>query len=121
MRRAGRPLPSYFPRPRRFDGLMTSPCTVFVVDDEEPIRKAFEFLLSGQGIAIRTFPTAEAFLESYRDDWTGCLFVDLRMPNMNGSELYEELRQRKTSLFVVLMTGHGNSDSLRQLLGPKTF
>jgi len=90
---------------------------ILVVDDEEPIRRAFEVLLGAQGIAVRTFSSAEAFLQSYSDDWVGCLFVDVRMPNMSGAALHGELCKRKTSLSVVLMTGHESSDSLQDLLG----
>lgn len=90
---------------------------VFVVDDEEPIRHAFHVLLAGRGIGVQTFPSAEAFLQAYRDDWTGCLFVDVRMPPMSGSELYAELSKRNTTLSIVLMTGHGNKVSLQEMLG----
>jgi FixJ family two-component response regulator len=91
--------------------------TVFVVDDEEPLRHAFEILLSTQGIAVRTFSSAEAFLQVYRDDWVGCLFTDARMPNMSGLELCRELHNRKTSLTIVLMTGHESRDSVQELIG----
>ena len=100
---------------------MKSLPAVFVVDDEEPIRRAFEILLRRQSIAVRTFASAEAFLELYSVDWAGCLFADVRMPNMSGSELYEELRRRNTSLSIILMTGHGSTDSLRDLLGSETI
>jgi two-component system C4-dicarboxylate transport response regulator DctD len=99
---------------------MTSVAGVFVVDDEEPIRRAFEVLLEAWGLPVRTFSSAEDFLRSYRDHWTGDLFIDLRMPSMSGWELYGELRQRKTALSVVLMTGHGSRDFSRELLDGET-
>lgn len=101
----------------RFICVMRSNLTVFVVDDEEPIRYAFEILLSDQGIAVRTFSSVEAFLQSYHDGWAGCLFVDVRMPNMSGVELYRELRRRNTALAIVLMTGHASTASLQEPLG----
>ena len=84
--------------------------TVYIVDDEEPIRKAFEVLLRGRRIEVRTFSSAEAFLQSYADDWSGLLLVDARMPNMDGSEVCVELKRRNCSLRIILMTGIGEGD-----------
>lgn len=96
---------------------MNQAASVYVVDDEEPIRNAFEVLLRGRGIEVRTFSSAEAFLQSYADDWSGLLLVDARMPNMDGSELCLELKRRNCSLRIILMTGLGDGDSLKEALG----
>ena len=96
---------------------MTQVATVYIVDDEEPIRNAFEVLLRGRRIEVRTFSSAEAFLQSYADDWSGLLLVDARMPNMDGSELCLELKRRNCSLRIILMTGLGDGDSLKDALG----
>ena len=96
---------------------MTQVATVYIVDDEEPIRNAFEVLLRGRRIEVRTFSSAEAFLQSYADDWSGLLLVDARMPNMDGSELCLELKRRNCSLRIILMTGLGDGDSLKEALG----
>ena len=96
---------------------MNQAASVYVVDDEEPIRNAFEVLLRGRGIEVRTFSSAEAFLQSYADDWVGLLLVDVRMPNMDGSELCLELERRNSALRIILMTGHGNADSLKEAFG----
>jgi FixJ family two-component response regulator len=91
---------------------MNRPFTVFIIDDDEPVRSALEGLLDVLGVRVRTFCSAKAFLESYADDWTGCVFADLRMPGMGGLELLEELRRRKIPLPAVLMTGQGDEDFL---------
>ncbi len=96
---------------------MTQVATVCIVDDEEPIRKAFEVLLRGRGIEVRTFSSAEEFLQAYADDWSGLLLVDERMPNMDGLELCLELKRRNCSLRIILMTGLGDGDSLKDALG----
>lgn len=91
--------------------------TVYVVDDEEPIRSAFEVLLRGRGIEVQTFSSAERFLQSYADDWSGLLLVDSQMPDMDGTQLCLELKKRNCSLRIVLMTGHEGCDSLKEALG----
>lgn len=96
---------------------MTSPATVFVVDDEEPVRHAFEVLLDAWGIPVQTFSSAEAFLQAFSGDSSERLFLDMRMPGMNGAELYKELRRRNAAFSLVLMTGHGSVESVQELLG----
>lgn len=91
---------------------MVSTPTVYVVDDEEPIRHAFRALLTTRRVPVEIFSSATEFLSSYRDDWRGCVFADLRMPEQGGAELYRILRKRKSQLYVVLMTG---SESFRSL------
>jgi FixJ family two-component response regulator len=95
---------------------MKPKASVFVVDDEEPIRHAFEILLQTQGVAAKPFASAEEFLEAYSDDWSGCAFFDVRLPNMSGIELYRLLRARNTSLTMVLMTGHESVQSVHGLV-----
>lgn len=87
--------------------------TVFVVDDEETVRHSMEVLLRVLGFPVRTFPSAELFLESYQESWTGCLFVDLQMPGMGGRELLAELDRRQQLLPAILMTGHADEESLQ--------
>jgi FixJ family two-component response regulator len=82
---------------------------VFVIDDEAPIQDALRDLLATWGIRAQAYLSAEAFLEQYSDDWTGCLLVDVRMPGMSGFDLLKQLRCRGCSLPAILMTGHGTA------------
>ena len=89
--------------------------TVFVIDDEEPIRTSFAALLEVLSINVQTFASAQMFLDSYAADWTGCVFVDLRMPSMSGLDLVNELRRRGSRLLAVAMTGHGDEELIQKL------
>jgi len=91
--------------------------TVFVVDDEEPIRRAFDMFFSARGILVRSFPDGSDFLHAYDPDWTGCLFIDIRTPYMSGPELYRRLRRQQITLPVVFMTGHEDVESLQSEFG----
>ncbi len=53
--------------------------TVYIVDDDNAVRHSLEWLLAGDDFAIRTFASAQEFLEAF-DPATGCLVVDVRMP-----------------------------------------
>jgi len=88
---------------------VNSPPAVFLIDDDAAIQQTFEDLLGAWGIHVRSYYSAEAFLEGYRDDWTGCLIVDVRMPGISGFDLLKELRSRGIALPAILMSGHGDA------------
>jgi len=81
---------------------------VFVVDDDEGVRKALSLLIRSAGFEVRTFDSSEAFLEDYSPDAAGCLVLDVRMTGMDGMSLQEELWNRGLDIPVIMMTGHGD-------------
>ena len=85
-----------------------SPPTVFLVDDEPGMRKALSRLLGAEGFKVRAFPSAKAFLDSYREDESGCLVLDIAMPDLGGLELQERLSHSGILLPVVFLTGRGD-------------
>lgn len=82
--------------------------TVYVVDDEEPIRGALRMMLRVQGYSVTLFSSGPAFLETVESLVPGCLLLDVRMPDMDGIEVQRHLIARQASLPVVVMTGHGD-------------
>lgn len=90
---------------------MSSVCpapTVFIVDDEEPICDAVGLLLRSVGIQTLAFTDPQRFLSEYTPDLPGCLIVDVRMPGMSGLEVQRVLSERRCSLPVIFITGHGD-------------
>ena len=81
---------------------------VNVVDDDESVRRSLQTLLEEVGIAVATFPSAEAFLQELREDSRGCILLDVRMPGMSGLDLQEYLANRHIQLPVIIITGHGD-------------
>ena len=80
---------------------------VHVVDDEPAVRDALRWLLEGEGLEVRTYASAEEFLDRFSNERAGCGVVDLRMPGMSGLELQEELARRHLRLPLVFVTAHG--------------
>jgi len=80
---------------------------IFVVDDDADVRDSMRVLLEATGFEVRTFTSAKEFLA---DDHPkqGCLIADIRMPDMSGLELQQEVIRRHMELPVVIMTGHGD-------------
>jgi two-component system response regulator FixJ len=83
-------------------------CKVYVIDDAEEVRSAITLLMESVGLEVVTFHSADNFLENYRDDFEGCILLDVRMPGMSGLELQEKLNKLKTAPPVIIITGHGD-------------
>ncbi len=81
--------------------------TVFIVDDEEPMRNALQRLFRGAGLNVKAHASARDFLDAYRPDDAGCLLLDLMMPGMTGLELQAALAQRGFRLPIIFLTGAG--------------
>jgi two-component system response regulator FixJ len=82
--------------------------TVFVVDDDEAIRKALRLLMKSAGLAVETFASAAEFLQAYDEDRSGCLVLDIRMSGMSGIELQKKLASMNSLLPIIFVTGHGD-------------
>jgi len=82
--------------------------TVFIVDDDEDVREALSELVESVGLKAEVFVSAQAFLDSYDPDRSGCLVLDIRMPGMSGLALQQELKQRKATLPIVMITAYGD-------------
>jgi FixJ family two-component response regulator len=80
---------------------------VFVVDDDAAVRKGLRFSLHAAGYTVEAFPSAFSFLENYDPRRSGCLLLDVRMPQMTGLELQQQLNVRGWLIPVIFITGHG--------------
>ena len=82
--------------------------TAYIVDDDESTRELWRWLLESQGVAVRLFPSAKAFIDSYRRGDPGCLVLDVRMPRMSGPELQDYLRRETINLPIVFVSAYGD-------------
>ncbi|MFP5517356.1 MAG: response regulator transcription factor [Alphaproteobacteria bacterium] len=85
-----------------------SDLTVFILDDDDAIRDSLEVLLDCAGFRVESFSTPLGFLESGAPSRSGCLLVDVRMPQMSGLDVQERLIRGGHAMPVVVMTGHGD-------------
>lgn len=84
---------------------------VHIVDDDETIRITLSELMQLEGIESEVYSCAEDFLDVINIQDKGCVLVDMRMPGMNGLQLYEEMERRSLFLPVVMITGHADVDT----------
>jgi two-component system, LuxR family, response regulator FixJ len=84
------------------------PPIVYVVDDNEGMRRALDALLGTVGYKTALFGRAKDFLASIKGDSPGCLLLDIRMPEMSGLEVQQHLNRMGATLPVIFITGHGD-------------
>jgi FixJ family two-component response regulator len=84
------------------------PVTVYVIDDDESIRRALKRLLRSMGYHAVTFDSAEEFMEATSCRGEGCLVLDIRLPGMTGLDLQEKLAASGAKYPVIFMTAHDN-------------
>ncbi|BBD02756.1 MULTISPECIES: response regulator FixJ [Sphingobium] len=89
---------------------MSEPYPIYVVDDDDAIRRSLSFMLKTSGYAVRLFDGGHEFLKEAAALPAGCVLLDVRMPDIDGMAVQSELRTHGVMLPVVIMTGHGDID-----------
>ena len=88
--------------------------SVYIVDDDPSVRDSLALMLGLDGYRVALYANAEAFLAALREEWTGCVLADLRLPGASGVELQAALRARGSGLPVIIITGHGDVPTARK-------
>lgn len=87
----------------------TKPKTlVYLVDDDFSVRDSLGMLIESTGQAVRCFESADDFLNNFDQDQAGCLILDVRMPNMTGLELQQEMARRDFAIPIIFISGHAD-------------
>lgn len=95
--------------------------TVYIVDDDAGLRDATMLFLRVHGLQGRAFPSAQDFLDAYREDWLGCLLLDVKMDGMTGLALQQALIERGATIPVVIVTAFGDVPTARTALKAGAF
>jgi two-component system response regulator FixJ len=82
--------------------------TVYIVDDDDGMRRALDTLLTTVGFETASFARPGEFLAGFKVNTPGCLVLDIRMPEMSGLELQRKLNTMGSMLPVIFVTGHGD-------------
>jgi FixJ family two-component response regulator len=82
--------------------------TVFVVDDDAPMRESLKNLIRSIGLRAELFASAQEFLRSKRPDVPGCLVLDVRMPGLSGLDLQRRATEAGMEIPIIFITGHGD-------------
>ena len=81
---------------------------VHVIDDDEAVRDSIAFLLRSSEFSVRSYASALEFLDGIDGVETGCVITDVRMPDIDGIELLRRMADRRMTIPVIVITGHGD-------------
>ena len=87
---------------------------VYVVDDEEPVRKALSRLLSASGLQVNTFSSGTAFLDAARLKAPDCAVLDLHMPGLTGLDVLQKMSAAGLNVPAIVITAHDAPESKAQ-------
>jgi FixJ family two-component response regulator len=81
---------------------------VFVVDDDEAVRRALDSLIRSTGLRVETFASPREFLRRCPPEAPACIVLNVRLPGISGLELQRELNRNGPHPPIVFITGHGD-------------
>ena len=88
---------------------MTEPgATVFVIDDDAPMRVALMNLIRSVGLRAELFASAQEFLRSKLPDVPSCLILDVRLPGLSGLDLQRRTIEAGMEIPIIFLTGYGD-------------
>src|ERR1700751_4006047 len=82
--------------------------TVFVIDDDAPMRVALMNLIRSVGLRAELFASAQEFLRSKLPDVPSCLVLDVRLPGLSGLDLQRRTTEAGVEIPIIFITGHGD-------------
>ncbi|MCK4834061.1 MAG: response regulator transcription factor [Gammaproteobacteria bacterium] len=82
--------------------------TTYIIDDDRMARESLKWLIESAGLPVQVFDHGLEFLEQVNTSMPGCVVLDVRMPDINGMELYTRLKQRDIMMPVIIVTGHAD-------------
>ncbi len=95
--------------------------TILVIDDEEVIRALFREALAELGHEVIGAESSSQGLELVKQREFDLVFLDLKMPGMDGAELFRQIKIIKPELPVTIITGYPDSDMMARALAQGPF
>lgn len=91
--------------------------SVFIIDDDPAMRDSLLMLFRGAGMRARAFSGARDFIDHLPEDKSACVVTDIRMPQLDGVELVDQLHIRRGAKWpVIVITGHADVPLAVQLM-----
>ena len=88
--------------------MVTEKCKIFIIDDDESVRRSISRLLISAGYIVEAFEGSDEFLKSENYQGEGCILLDIFLSGKSGLEIQEEIRDKFTHLPIIYITGFGD-------------
>jgi two-component system, OmpR family, response regulator ChvI len=89
-----------------------NPRKILIVDDEPDITSAFDMILEMNGFEVDTYNDPLLALSNFKPDLYGLALLDIRMPKMNGFELYKKIKDIDNRIKVCFITACSNNSRI---------
>ena len=88
------------------DGVEVSPDSkqIYILDDDESVRRSLKLLMVSYGFAVDTFSSAEGFFSAVPNSAVGCLILDIHMMGLNGWDTMQRLTENGSLLPIIVIT-----------------
>jgi len=84
---------------------MTEIARILIVDDDDSIRKVLEAILEDKGYAVDSVGTARKAIEIMKKKFYNVGLIDIRLPDMEGTELLSRIRETTPKMRKIIITG----------------
>jgi FixJ family two-component response regulator len=103
--------------------MATKESMVYVIDDDESIRKSFKRLFRSADLNVQTFSSPDEFLACTLQPQNACILLDIRMPGTTGFDLQQKLSDAGISLPVIVVSASDDEQvrNTARRLGAKSF
>ena len=95
---------------------MRSSAPVFLIDDDEAIRRSVSRLLKLSGYRVEAYPGAPVFLQTVPVQTEGVVVLDLRMTELDGFQLQETLVDSGSPMKIIFITAYANAGDRERAL-----
>lgn len=92
------------------------PITLLIIDDDPDTCYLFKIILEKEGYRVLTTTDASRGLRLIKEKSPEIVFLDIKMPRVNGIELLRRIRKIKKGLIVIMLTGYATLDTARKAM-----
>jgi DNA-binding NtrC family response regulator len=85
---------------------MVEAARILIVDDDESIRKALETVLEEKGYVVETAQNGKEAIQKANTQFYNLAFIDIRLPDMEGTKLLDSLKERVPPMIKIIITGY---------------
>ena len=89
--------------------MQTPSVHLYIVDDDPSFGKSLKRLLNARGMSADCFTSARSFLDSVPSSQQGCAIIDIHMPELNGFELMDKMRELHYSMPKIVISGQAQA------------
>ena len=87
---------------------MTDKPKIYIVEDDDELRETLTAMVESVGLDVKSYGSGKPFLDDYDPSHPGCVVLDVRLPELSGTEVQRKLREQGTSIPVIIITGYAD-------------